>query len=157
MLIKDIEKQSATISWNPPLDDGGLEITKYLIEKYEIASMTWTKVADVEKTVTSYTVQELQTNAEYMFRVYAQNPIGKSEPLESKTVSIKSTLSKKNIINIKETKLLTIVTICRSTISTSSSSRCFWHDCHIVYYQMASIIFRWWQSNNRIYSRNEGI
>lgn len=76
------------------MDDGGLNITKYLIEKYDIKSMAWSKVSDVESSVTTYVVQELQTNAEYMFRVYAQNPIGKSEPLESKTITIKSTCSK---------------------------------------------------------------
>ena len=91
MGITNIEMESATISWHPPLDDGGVELTKYLIEKYEISSMTWTKVADVETSVTSYTVQQLQTNAEYIFRVYAQNSIGKSEPLESEKVSLKST------------------------------------------------------------------
>ncbi|KAF5301261.1 hypothetical protein FQR65_LT00961 [Abscondita terminalis] len=90
MVIGNIEKTSALISWHPPLDDGGLELTKYLIEKYEISTMKWAKVADVETTVTSYTVQELQTNAEYLFRVYAQNPIGKSEPLESEKLSLKS-------------------------------------------------------------------
>uniref|UniRef100_A0A1Y1MXQ4 Fibronectin type-III domain-containing protein n=1 Tax=Photinus pyralis TaxID=7054 RepID=A0A1Y1MXQ4_PHOPY len=90
MDVTNLEKDSATISWRPPLDDGGVELTKYLIEKYEMSSMTWTKIAEVEPLVTTYSVQSLQMSDEYLFRVYAQNSIGKSEPLESKNVSLKA-------------------------------------------------------------------
>lgn len=48
------------------------------------------KVADVEKDVRTYCIQKLQGNAEYMFRVFAENPVGASEPLESGPVALKS-------------------------------------------------------------------
>ncbi|CAG2061870.1 unnamed protein product [Timema podura] len=47
-------------------------------------------VADVEKDVSSYCVQKLREDAEYMFRVIAENPVGSSEALESDTVTIRS-------------------------------------------------------------------
>lgn len=65
--------------------------------------MQWTKVADIERTVSSYTIQELKTNAEYIFRIYAQNPIGKSDSCETETVSTKSRFSKLIFKDFKET------------------------------------------------------
>jgi len=56
--------------------------------------MTWTKVADVAKDVTTYVIQRLQEDAEYMFRVYAQNPVGLSEPVESPPVTPRTTFGK---------------------------------------------------------------
>lgn len=87
--VKDIKKDSVVIAWTPPLDDGGLEITKYAIEKCDPEKMVWIKVAEVEKTIVSYCVQKLAPNSQYVFRVVAENPIGASEPIESNAVTIK--------------------------------------------------------------------
>jgi hypothetical protein len=42
----------------------------------------------VEKDVSSYCVQRLREDSEYMFRVIAENPVGTSEALESETVTV---------------------------------------------------------------------
>lgn len=44
--------------------------------------------------ITSYMVQKLRQNAEYMFRLVAQNPIGTSEPIESDVVNFKTKFRK---------------------------------------------------------------
>lgn len=44
MGLKDVDSQSVTITWKPPVDDGGLELSKYSIEKCETKRMVWTKV-----------------------------------------------------------------------------------------------------------------
>jgi len=44
----------------------------------------------VEKDVSSYCVQRLREDSEYMFRVIAENPVGTSEALESETVTVRS-------------------------------------------------------------------
>nr|CAD7570417.1 unnamed protein product [Timema californicum] len=90
IVVKDIRKDTVTIEWKPPADDGGLELSKYSVEKCELEKMVWMKVADVEKDVSSYCVQKLREDAEYMFRVIAENPVGSSEALESDTVTIRS-------------------------------------------------------------------
>lgn len=87
--IADIQKDSVVLAWTPPIDDGGLEITKYLIEKCDPLNQVWIKVAEVEKSISSYCVQKLANNNQYMFRVIAENPIGESEPIESEPVTIK--------------------------------------------------------------------
>lgn len=94
--MKEISRESVTIEWKPPLDDGGLELTKYAIEKHEPETDQWVKVADVDKSVETYCIQRLNENCEYMFRIMAQNPIGFSEALESEPIVIKTALGKYN-------------------------------------------------------------
>ena len=40
--------------------------------------------------MSSYCVQRLREDAEYMFRVTAENPVGVSEALESETITVRS-------------------------------------------------------------------
>lgn len=92
--VTNIKKDSVVIAWTPPIDDGGLDITKYAIEKCDPDKMVWIKVAEVEKTIISYCVQKLLPNSQYIFRVVAENPIGFSEPIESNPVTIKLKIGK---------------------------------------------------------------
>ncbi|XP_026742306.1 titin-like isoform X13 [Trichoplusia ni] len=92
VVLREISRESVTIEWKPPLDDGGLELTKYAIEKHEPDTNQWVKVADVDKDVDTYCIQRLNENCEYMFRVMAQNPVGFSEALESEPIVIKTAL-----------------------------------------------------------------
>lgn len=89
MIIKDLKKDSLTITWKPSLDDGGLEIVKYCIEKCDPQNGVWMKVADVQRDIDSFCIQKLLNNSSYIFRVIASNPIGASEALESDTITIK--------------------------------------------------------------------
>lgn len=86
--IKDVKKDSIKLEWTPPIDDGGLEINKYILEKCEVQNNVWMKVADFDRDITTYCVQKLSMNSQYMFRVVALNPIGESEPTESEPVAI---------------------------------------------------------------------
>lgn len=94
MIVKDLKKDSLTIEWKAPIDDGGLQIIKYSIEKCDPQKGVWMKVADVERDIESYSIQKLLNNAQYLFRVTASNPIGESEPLESEAISIKKAIGK---------------------------------------------------------------
>ncbi|XP_059620360.1 titin-like [Phlebotomus argentipes] len=92
--VKDVRKDSLVIEWKPPEDDGGLDIVKYSIEKCDQEKGTWIKVADVKKGIDAYCIQRLALNAQYLFRVCAENPVGTSEPLESEPVTIKKIIEK---------------------------------------------------------------
>lgn len=87
--ITEVKKDAVVLEWKPPVDDGGLDITKYSIEKCDPEQMVWMKVAEVERHIDSFCVQKLLANATYIFRIMAQNPIGVSEPLESDAVTIR--------------------------------------------------------------------
>lgn len=89
MRIKEINSDSVTIEWNKPSDDGGLDISSYQIERCNVGKMIWSKVADVDHDVSAYSVQKLHEDAEYMFRVCAQNAVGASDFLDSEPVTVK--------------------------------------------------------------------
>lgn len=110
--MREISRESVTIEWKPPVDDGGLELTKYAIERHEPEINQWVKVADVDKDVETYCIQRLNENCEYMFRVMAQNPIGLSEALESDPIVIKTALGMLFfIINNTKDEVLSLETI----------------------------------------------
>lgn len=92
MVIHEVSHEAVQIKWSPPLDDGGLEITQYSIERCDPTHKAWIKVADVDSTIDTFCIQKLLEDAEYLFRVMAANPVGVSEPLESEPVTIKKTL-----------------------------------------------------------------
>lgn len=89
LLFREISEEAVVLEWKPPGDDGGLDIQQYSIEKMEPHQKAWIKIADVDKNIESYCIQNLIENAQYLFRVIAKNPIGSSEPLEGEPVTIK--------------------------------------------------------------------
>lgn len=88
--VKSIKKDSIKLEWTPPIDDGGLDVLIYTLEKCDLTKNIWIKVSDFEKDIKSYCVQKLTENSQYLFRVIASNPIGSSEPTESEAVLIES-------------------------------------------------------------------
>ena len=92
--ISDITTSSACLTWQQSPYDGGSEITSYYIEKLEKGQKQWQKVAEVEPTIFTYSVENLLEGREYFFRVFALNAIGLSDALEaSDTIFIKSPFS----------------------------------------------------------------
>lgn len=89
LLFRTISDEAVVLEWKPPGDDGGLDIQQYSIEKMEPHQKAWIKIADVDKNIESYCIQNLIENAQYLFRVIAKNPIGSSEPLEGDPVTVK--------------------------------------------------------------------
>ena len=60
---KDIRKDSATISWLVPKDDGGSPITHYIVEKQEQNNMRWEPSGETRNL--SIRVENLIEDAEY--------------------------------------------------------------------------------------------
>ncbi|KAK3083179.1 hypothetical protein FSP39_015849 [Pinctada imbricata] len=84
-IVEDIQKFSVKLSWQPPSDDGGSEVTGYIIEKLDLQTGVWRR-ALTSKTP-QCTVDCLEEFKEYRFRVFAENFIGISEAsLESDKV-----------------------------------------------------------------------
>lgn len=94
LLFREISEEAVVLEWKAPGDDGGLDIQQYSIEKCDPNQKAWIKIADVDKNIESYCIQNLTENAQYLFRVIAKNPIGSSEPLESEAVTIKKVAEK---------------------------------------------------------------
>jgi titin len=68
------------LKWEVPEDDGGSPITGYIVEKKEVSRRTWQEAGKV--TELTQQITKLQENNQYLFRVFAENINGVSEPVE---------------------------------------------------------------------------
>ena len=82
ILCKEVTCNSVTLSWDPPLIDGGSLVKNYLIEKREVSRRSWQTVA-TKCSRTSFKVDKLQESASYLFRVLPENEYGIGLPRET--------------------------------------------------------------------------
>lgn len=95
--ITDVHKEGATLKWNPPLDDGGLPVDHYVVEKMDMDTGRWMPAGRSKEP--HFKVENLTPGQEYKFRVSAVNPEGESEPLEADhTIVAKDPFGKSHII-----------------------------------------------------------
>lgn len=98
---KDLEiaatsKETVTLTWQLPADDGGRPIIKYIIEKRDATRRTWQPAG--ESTSLECTVTDLNERQAYVFQVKAVNEVGQSEPVATtRPVQPQSKYSKYNI------------------------------------------------------------
>lgn len=84
----EITAEAITIEWGPPKDDGGSEVSNYVVEKRHTISNKWVTVASaIQKT--TMRVMRLHDGAEYIFRVFAENKYGVGDWLKSEPVTAK--------------------------------------------------------------------
>ncbi|TWW80211.1 Titin [Takifugu flavidus] len=82
VVISDIDADACSLSWNKPLEDGGSNITNYVVEKCDVSRGDWvTAVSSVSKT--SCRLGKLIPGKEYVFRIRAENRFGLSDPIQS--------------------------------------------------------------------------
>nr|XP_006823015.1 PREDICTED: titin-like [Saccoglossus kowalevskii] len=85
--ISDITETAMTLTWTPPKNDGGSEITNYVLERKDKFSTRWTRATRNNIPEATYRVNDLVQGSEYEFRVAAENKAGVgafSEPSDSK-------------------------------------------------------------------------
>lgn len=80
--IMDITKSSVTLVWEKPKHDGGSRIIGYIVEACKAGTDKWMKVTTLKLTDFEYTVEKLNENEQYLFRVHAFNSRGTGEPKE---------------------------------------------------------------------------
>ena len=91
----DVQRNSISLKWKQPSDDGGSPLTGFIVEKRHESGKFWSKATKVSADITECCVTELQENSMYYFRVIAENKVGESEPLETKDATMaKSPFSK---------------------------------------------------------------
>lgn len=44
VVFEEVHREYMVISWKPPLDSGGVDVSNYIIEKRDINRETWTTV-----------------------------------------------------------------------------------------------------------------
>uniref|UniRef100_A0A8C4PDE8 TITIN protein n=1 Tax=Dromaius novaehollandiae TaxID=8790 RepID=A0A8C4PDE8_DRONO len=83
--ITGITAEKCMLAWKPPLQDGGSDISHYVVEKRETSRLVWTVVDSNVQTLNCKVTKLLEGN-EYVFRIMAVNKYGVGEPLESEPV-----------------------------------------------------------------------
>jgi len=80
--ITDVYQTSCVVSFNPPSDDGGTPITKYVIERQDLSKKHgWESVAEVLPSEPCLKkIDDLIPKKQYRFRIRAVNAIGQSDP-----------------------------------------------------------------------------
>lgn len=83
-IIENVSDDSVTLSWKPPLWDGGSHVTNYLIEKREVPLSSWIRCGNTR--FLYHLVSGLNPGKDYEFRIYAENVYGRSDPSDPTTV-----------------------------------------------------------------------
>uniref|UniRef100_A0A803TRI1 Titin n=1 Tax=Anolis carolinensis TaxID=28377 RepID=A0A803TRI1_ANOCA len=83
IVVKDVTKESAVLSWDAPENDGGAAVKNYYIEKREASKKAWVTVTNNCHRL-SYKVTNLQEGGIYYFRVSGENEFGVGVPIETK-------------------------------------------------------------------------
>ena len=80
--VKEVSKDSVTITWEIPTIDGGAPVSNYIIEKREAAMRAY-KTVTTKCSKTLYRISGLIEGALYYFRVLPENIYGIGEPCET--------------------------------------------------------------------------
>lgn len=80
LTVKSSTEDSIVLTWEPPSDDGGSEITRYQVEKRDASKRTWAPVGGTD--TTEMTVDGLAKGQTYLFRVAAENQCGVGQFVE---------------------------------------------------------------------------
>lgn len=91
--INHMYTDRAMLSWEPPLEDGGSDITNYVIDKRETSRPNWAQVTTNVQT-TSCSVEKLIEGHEYQFRISAENKYGVGDPILTESVIAKNPYGK---------------------------------------------------------------
>lgn len=95
--VSSITSESCVLSWEEPEDDGGSDITNYIVEKRESGSSAWQLVNSSVKHRT-IKITHLVKYMEYTFRISAENRFGVSKPTESETIVAENPFGEYNLL-----------------------------------------------------------
>lgn len=82
--ILDVTKNSVTLVWTRPKNDGGSKIIGYYVEAMQVPGDSWIRCNTSSQNVPKeeYTVTNLERDLQYQFRVIAKTAVNISKPSE---------------------------------------------------------------------------
>jgi len=89
VVISDIDADACSLAWNKPLEDGGSNITNYVVEKCDLSRGDWVTATSSGGQKTSCRLGKLIPGKDYAFRIRAENRFGMSDPMQSERMVAK--------------------------------------------------------------------
>lgn len=84
MVATDIGKDSLSLQWDAPDNDGGCPVEKYIVERSDKSGRRWSKIATVPssegKSTFAFVDDTVVEGNEYCYRVRAVNKAGPGDP-----------------------------------------------------------------------------
>lgn len=80
--MEEVRANHVKVKWDSPEDNGGTDITGYVLEKMDLDTGRWIPAGEVGPHEKTFTFPGLTPKKKYKFRVKAVNKEGESEPLE---------------------------------------------------------------------------
>ena len=79
--VTSMTRDSVTLTWSPPRNDGGSPVTGYIVESKSSSYYAWTSCSvGVRISEPHYVVPNVVDGTSYEFRVITENRSGRSEP-----------------------------------------------------------------------------
>jgi len=78
----EVDSTYITLAWDSPASDGGSALTGYVVEKRDMKRADYVFVANLDAATLQYKATRLFEGCDYMFRVFAENQAGLSQPAE---------------------------------------------------------------------------
>jgi len=69
-----VTESSVSVTWQTPEDDGGCDVTGYVVEVREASKRSWKPAGTTPEL--SLTTEQLKEGSQYLFQVAAQNEVG---------------------------------------------------------------------------------
>ncbi|KAI0240814.1 Titin [Lamellibrachia satsuma] len=77
----DVCTDYVCVTWQAPMSDGNSPITRYVVEKADASTRTFTIAGHTDSDTQEFKVNQLNKGKPYLIRVFAENAIGQSEPV----------------------------------------------------------------------------
>lgn len=74
------------MKWKAPRDNGGKQVSSFVIERRVAGRKPWTRVGEVESSTTVFTDDKVEEGQAYLYRIRAVNAEGMSDALETEEV-----------------------------------------------------------------------
>ena len=117
---------SVSISWEPPLTDGGTPVLGYLIEVRDTVSGRWRALNSTPLDTTKFTANNLMEDSLVEFRVAAVNEVGQGKFSKPSSTAVVRDPIGANLFNISSNQSVSIIfQIPKSDVSYHSLLTCF--------------------------------
>ncbi|XP_044213840.1 immunoglobulin superfamily member 22-like isoform X2 [Thunnus albacares] len=84
--FQELSGKCIKMKWKAPRDNGGKQVTSFVIERRVAGKKSWNRVGEVDSSTTIFSDDKVEEGQAYQYRIRAVNVEGMSDPLETEEV-----------------------------------------------------------------------